>query len=71
MVHPHTPNLVSKQLQRWNLPLGPEEEVLLPHLLPIRTPDAQDRTSIPASNRRAEISGPSMEPQCLQPAFHR
>lgn len=72
VARPHTPNLVSKQLQRWNPPLGPREEALLSHLLPIRTPEAQSRTSIPATDRRVEIPGPSMEPQRLprlQPAF--
>lgn len=29
VARPHTPNLVSKQLQRWNPPLGPREEALL------------------------------------------
>lgn len=46
---------------------------MLPHSLPIRTPEAQGTTPHPSSDRSAEGPGPSTEPQSLlrpKPDFH-
>lgn len=73
VVRPHIPNLVSKQLRRWNPPQGPREEALLPYPLPIRTPKLEaGRPSLPARGE-LQAQGPARAAASARPppGFHR